>query len=971
MPAAVRKTVVIGIGGTGIRCALEMKKSFIENYGSVPEVVQLFCLDTKNYRDEKALPRTRAGEIVDLVDAKEWLHARVDNPMHLLDADYLAVDFPKGQITNEALINGAHCIRACGRLAALAHATTIRTRIQDAIRLAKSFRSYDETMADEEIEVATSTNVRVYIVCSLGGGTGSGAFLDVAYICKELLDPMQDQLNGIFLLPQIFRIGAYTAPDNLEGNTYAAVRELDYLMTRGGRGESAPDYVKYDDGAFRIDWAANAPFNRVFFVDAENEEGNFALGIEEMQEFIGRGLFISTGVAAGTAQSIFDNEPPGVETDTKKAHRYTGIGCATIELPRESIFQHATLSKISATINGGFLTGDPLDLRANVRAFLSEDDVNLDEESDDPIIDHFIPKACSYPHPESPQPWLDKFPEKEIESWRASQENAIENFFGEELARKVEYSGTEMDKIKAFRLSSRLSIDEKIQALLAEGKGIPFALSFVEGLVDELRADCRMLRDEITKSEQKLVAPESKLLAGEALKKRCRGMFPKGRIEEIMSNLNSYLTQYEETYKEVLRRKRAISAIENLVQYVSKLADPLRTLEGNLRSVMGEVNRRARDLEMSTPKSSFVSRLPIGCLEKVIEEKNEGFTDATVLGLIDGGGDHFLDWAELDEEAILARLTKPVQSRYSSILDTKIEAVLSSIGEKSETELTSLLTTSLISRSKPMWKLVSQQLKHKTREIFLIGVENSLATMFRGKYSLDKILPSASFDLVTTHSSRELSAFRYRFYVEANEIRCLSSYRDLYEYVESESSQTHHIRNRWARSAEALPSIEAPRVVKASNEQLMMWVLGSSGVFDRIVRHGQFWHIRSDDTGRLEKLAQGRIQAFEAFVQQAESGRFMAEIESAIEKQYLALREEDVTRHLVEHFHFLVKEERNAASSALSTHIQREWETLQAYLKDTHRIEVKPEPVNLEPSSGESGEAGSSAGSERSAPEGG
>ena len=80
---------------------------------------------------------------------------------------------------------------------------------------------------------------QVWLVGSLCGGTGSGIFLDVAYIIRDLLQSRSTFLpNGIFVLPQAFMpsmTGKVDLQRRIQANTYAALLELTELMNDADR----------------------------------------------------------------------------------------------------------------------------------------------------------------------------------------------------------------------------------------------------------------------------------------------------------------------------------------------------------------------------------------------------------------------------------------------------------------------------------------------------------------------------------------------------------------------------------------------------------------------------------------------------------------------------------------------------------------------------------------------------------------
>ena len=74
---------------------------------------------------------------------------------------------------------------------------------------------------------------RVYVVAALGGGTGSGMFLDVAYAARHQLKRLgyqQPDVVGLFFLPTA---DSKRSKPMALGNTFAALRELHHFGSAG------------------------------------------------------------------------------------------------------------------------------------------------------------------------------------------------------------------------------------------------------------------------------------------------------------------------------------------------------------------------------------------------------------------------------------------------------------------------------------------------------------------------------------------------------------------------------------------------------------------------------------------------------------------------------------------------------------------------------------------------------------------
>lgn len=87
---------------------------------------------------------------------------------------------------------------------------------------------------------ANGSGMQVIIVAGISGGTGSGTFIDVSYMVRELAkENANNSVFGIFYTPDVQRNEPWCKDaiwDNLQRNGYASMKELDYFMSVGDSG---------------------------------------------------------------------------------------------------------------------------------------------------------------------------------------------------------------------------------------------------------------------------------------------------------------------------------------------------------------------------------------------------------------------------------------------------------------------------------------------------------------------------------------------------------------------------------------------------------------------------------------------------------------------------------------------------------------------------------------------------------------
>ena len=183
--------------------------------------------------------------------------------------------FPVNAIMNgKALSEGAGQVRAISRLAL---ETAIRAdKLEPLHEAIQSLYRVEEDKPEQAI--------RVIIVSSLAGGTGSGLILPVAmYVRNYLKTHFRQNANitrGFFILPEVFYevIKGQNERNNLKANAYATLRELDAFLMKGDN-TLDPRYSKSvrlqfprvaSDGYEEYDVS---PYDYCFLFDAQNAEG--------------------------------------------------------------------------------------------------------------------------------------------------------------------------------------------------------------------------------------------------------------------------------------------------------------------------------------------------------------------------------------------------------------------------------------------------------------------------------------------------------------------------------------------------------------------------------------------------------------------------------------------------------------------------------------------------------------------------
>ncbi len=165
-------------------------------------------------------------------------------------------------------------------------------------------------------------NLRVILVSSIAGGTGSGMFMQAAMYVKKMLNNMAVEVKGILVLPDIFfeansNMNRELEKERIQANAYAALRELNAveMLNIGGDGYAKPividdlfDSTKLHSKAGELKDPNPKVFDKVFFVGSSAGAGNRADDLSQYEALIANIVFMQTFPPMANEQhSVEDN----------------------------------------------------------------------------------------------------------------------------------------------------------------------------------------------------------------------------------------------------------------------------------------------------------------------------------------------------------------------------------------------------------------------------------------------------------------------------------------------------------------------------------------------------------------------------------------------------------------------------------------------------------------------------------------
>lgn len=331
-------TLIVGLGGKGSDIVLRVSRKQLT--------------EEQRQRIGFAVFDTDVNELREIKKQNPFVHT-IQTSTRLSVGEYLDIDthardtwFPVNAILNsKTLTEGAGQVRAVSRMA---FETALR-----AGKMEELHRAIEDLykLEGEEYQQA----LRVIIVSSLAGGTGSGLILPVAlYIKNYLATRFRQSANitrGFFLLPEVFYsvIPGQAERNNLKSNAYATLRELDAFMMKGDFTLSK----EYHDSV-RIEFPCVSsnefeeynvrPYDFCFLFDAQNADGKKLNSFNEYLDHAADCIYAqSIGPMNKRSNSSEDNTIRKL-CEERGRNRYAGAGTSMLVYPVEDVKNYLALT---------------------------------------------------------------------------------------------------------------------------------------------------------------------------------------------------------------------------------------------------------------------------------------------------------------------------------------------------------------------------------------------------------------------------------------------------------------------------------------------------------------------------------------------------------------------------------------------------------------------------------------------------
>jgi len=630
MPRTVKPSVVVGLGGTGLKVIMRLRRLLEETYGTAEAsalsqlpLFQFLYIDT----DESDVPDFEMPEELHdrvALSAAERYSAAVRDVYrlwdHFDDAPGLKEWLPDVLRGMPDLTRGAKQIRALGRLAFHQHFNDIRTRLRQAADRAISEKNHEMLRPRQLFQMDSFQNLRFYVISSACGGTGSGMFLDLGYLTRQVYDDRvgrggKSPTTAYLSLPDVY--SAFNVEDRIGPNGFAALRELDYHNRTQTR-----FHATYS-GDHELEMSG-PPFDLCYLVGISNEHINFADALEDFYQMMAHQLLLNLTSVDEDLTSGRVNIAALEEPDKHGfPRRYLAFGLSSAVLPADHI-KDACMARLAGSVlnvwlssSGDSSTSEERRLREAVERFLDEEAHLGENEKRHDIVDRLV-ASC----------------EKEIDDWGENLAKRALNADWDSLAAGLPSvyqdqcstlaEGPERavrgKRINAIHDRLPMILDDivktvkgKVSELLTAGQGPEFAIGFLEEIsrrLDVTTEQFREIRKEDSKVRQQTQRRKERTEGGIAQLAEYAGTFTFAKGQVMAQETRKWAMSAIEAQKDLLHlaaRGVALELIAELKRRLQDLTSRVETVERLIRDRRDYFNRSREKAEERASRRDVVN----------------------------------------------------------------------------------------------------------------------------------------------------------------------------------------------------------------------------------------------------------------------------------------------------------------------------------------------------------------------------
>ncbi len=339
------QTLLIGLGGTGSRVVNNVVRELHLNNKEINDG-NICCavLDT-NVNDTEMIVGSNTGIPVIPTSKAQKIRGYFEDYSHL----HMETWCPQSPaFMEESMIDGASELRLKSRIAFM---DCLESGVTDQLEL----------MINDVLKNSSGSKIRIMIVSSLSGGTGSGMFIQVALWLRRFLSESEITIRGIFLLPDVFVSTVKDIRDNKTTkvrhycNAYAAIRELNAITKIKKNDMELPEKMELGRlfDSIRDKNTGKPVFDFAFFVDDKDENGVRLESVADYERMVAQLVYMQ--LYAPMKSNMYSEEDNAFLAFSENDEPlYGSCGTAKAVYPTESVKTYCAVRAAQDSLTGGW-----------------------------------------------------------------------------------------------------------------------------------------------------------------------------------------------------------------------------------------------------------------------------------------------------------------------------------------------------------------------------------------------------------------------------------------------------------------------------------------------------------------------------------------------------------------------------------------------------------------------------------------
>ena len=626
MAKIVNPALFIGLGGTGHKVLLQVKRAVLTNYGEMPPMTKLLCFDT----DRKELlsstdeieydKKNQDGTFTRIIEKiqfspNETVGIPISNPRGLANQEYIREWLSPSVLAQIGPSDtGAKQIRQMGRFAIFENfmKQNIGKQVEDKLNELKNIvlqKNTDYSTGDNEAKPC------VHLVFSPCGGTGAGTFIDIVTIIRKT-DP-QIEIFGYLVMPEFYT--GFPMTTSVVQNAYASLKEIDHLMGQDAQKDSDPKKNKwwsnYPKSPFEVDYSGNGDkyklpggtkgfFEYLYLFDNVSEKSSFIKSVDDVYDRIGRILYLMISGPGTKMQSAYSNNKdymyPSSSLTNNKRRNYSSMGISQIILDKQFL-KNLKKTQISKVILNAYCYNDHVTENEDFAVFIDSNSWREDSGKD-MIIDTLMPRNQLKYSTEALYPKFKKGSNVELKS-------NVETF----LRTWDEKVNTNTSKIKDEVYSDFTNkLKEEISKYLKNKGGITTVKQFISYMLGSFNA----MSDEMQNESNTHKSNKDKFLSDlpnylEAIITEENSLNPYRKKDRVKEASEAYVQNAEKILIEnwnLVRKDKAKLFFDMSISLIKEYKQKINDLEQLLLESISDLERESQKIMNSSNTQSDFER---------------------------------------------------------------------------------------------------------------------------------------------------------------------------------------------------------------------------------------------------------------------------------------------------------------------------------------------------------------------------